>query len=98
MKCIYCGSAFVPVPARRKVCPACVARRNKRLRLAETPKAETPKRPRIDHAALDRAKRIEIAQRSYQALVDEEWRQRNVIQFRVPSPPSPRHDGAPIAA
>ena len=97
MKCIYCGSAFVPVPARRVICPACVAKRNKRMRQAAKPKAEKPKRPRIDHAALDRAKRIEIAQRSYQALVDEEWRQRNVIPFRVPSRQWTGGD-APIAA
>ena len=95
MKCLYCGSAFVPDPARRKVCPACVARRNKKIWQAATPQPEKPKRPRIDHAEMDRLKRIEIAQAAYQAAVDEEWRRRNVIQFRVPSP---RHDGAPIAA
>ena len=84
--CVYCAATFTPRPARRIVCPSCVARRNKQIWQAKHPKPEKPKRPRVDYAELDRLKLNEIAQRSYQAAVDEEWRQRNVIQFRVPHP------------
>ena len=43
MNCIYCAATFRPIPARRKVCPACVVRRNKRMR----PEAVRPKAERL---------------------------------------------------
>ena len=46
MNCIYCAATFRAIPARRKVCPACVVRRNKRMRPeAVRPKAERPPVP-----------------------------------------------------
>ncbi len=43
MNCIYCSATFRAIPARRKVCPACVVRRNKRMR----PEAVRPKAERL---------------------------------------------------
>ena len=43
MNCIYCAATFRAIPARRKVCPACVVRRNKRMR----PEAVRPKAERL---------------------------------------------------
>ena len=46
MNCIYCAATFRPIPARRKVCPACVVRRHQRMRPAAVrPKAKRPLAP-----------------------------------------------------
>ena len=83
MKCIYCGASFDPDPPRRKVCPSCVKSRIRRMANAANAKMKPVKvkRVRIDHAAQDRLKRIEEAQREFQEMLDREWRQKNVLPF-----------------
>ena len=42
--CLYCQIEFTPVPPRRRVCPACCAQRDRKLKAAKPVKPVKPQR------------------------------------------------------
>ena len=45
--CLYCAAPFTPVPARRRVCPACCAQRDRKLKAAKPVKPVKPAVKRV---------------------------------------------------